>query len=289
MLFLMPWLVGLILLKLVPILATLGLSFTNFYMLAPERTRFIGLTNYLRLLSDPSAGASLFGSLAYFLLTVPLGMVLALILAVIFASPRLAGKRILRTLFFMPAIIPATSLFFIWLGLTDPGSGWIQRLIIKPLGLPPMPGAFTPGFFNMLLYMITVWSIGPGFLIMLGAIQGVPKELYESARVDGAGPLARLINVTLPMISPAIFFTLVINLTSAFGGAVLLDRGFFLNQGLSPMENYIYYEMFSLGDMGYASALTWLMFAVVMSITIALFRSARRWVYFPEEREHDEI
>src|SRR6185436_11364437 len=102
---------------------------------------------------------------------------------------------------------------------------------------------------------------------MYGAIQNIPKEIHEAARVDGAGPLMSFLNITLPMISPAIFFSLVINLTSAFGGSMLLDRGYVFSESLSPMEGYINTVMFDYLKMGYASALAWVMFAVTMTIT----------------------
>jgi multiple sugar transport system permease protein len=137
--------------------------------------------------------------------------------------------------------------------------------------------------------MMALWSIGPGFLIMYGAMQAIPREIIEAARVDGAGPLTRLVSITLPMISPAIFFSLVINLTSAFGGSVLLDRGYLFSSSLSPMEGYINSIMFSKFELGYAAALAWVMFAVTMSITLVLFRSASRWVYFPEETHHADL
>ena len=136
---------------------------------------------------------------------------------------------------------------------------------------------------------MVLWSIGPGFFIMYGAMQSIPIELHEVARVDGAGPLMRFITITLPIISPAIFFSLVISLTSAFGGSVLLDRGYIFSYSLSPMENYINETMFTDFNLGYASALAWLMFALTMGITIVLFRSARRWVYFPEESGYESI
>ena len=279
LLFLSPWLVGFILLKALPILAALIFSFTDFQMLTPEATKFVGLENYIRFFGDSEAGASLFGSLGYFLLTVPLEMVVALGLAAVFTSARLKFKQVSQTLIFMTSIIPATSIFFIFLGALQ----YAQRLIIEPMGLPPVLG------FGLLLPFMALWSIGPGFFIMYSAMESVPTEIYEAARVDGAGPLARFVNITLPMISPAIFFTLVVNLTGAFGGAVLLDRGYILNFSLSPMESYINATMFSEADLGYASALAWLTFAVMMTITALLFRSANRWVYFPEEDDHDEI
>lgn len=278
LLFIAPWFIGLLLFKLAPILVALWYSFTNFNMLHPEEARFIGLDNYVHFFEDPSAGASLFGSVSYFLFIVPAQLFTALGLALLFSSERLRGKAILRPLFFMPTVIPATSLFFLLGGLLDSRSGWITRLIIEPLGLPPL--ANTSGLGAILF---TLYSIGPGFLIMLGAVQGISPELVEAARVDGAGPFTRLFSITLPIISPAIFFTLVLNLTAAFGGAVLLDRGFPYRSSPSPMENYINYTMFGLSKLGYASALTWIMFAVILCIIILLFRTSRSWVYFPEE------
>jgi multiple sugar transport system permease protein len=206
-------------------------------------------------------------------------MIVALLLAAIFTSERLKNKRFSQTLIFMTSIIPATSIFFIFLGSLQ----YADQLIFQPLKLPPIQG------FGLLLPFMTLWSIGPGFLIIYSAMQSVSNEIYEAARVDGAGPFARFIFITLPMISPAIFFTLVINLTGAFGGAVLLDRGYILNFSLSPMESYINNVMFQQTNLGYASALAWITFALMISLTIFLFRSAKRWVYFPEEDEVNEI
>jgi ABC-type sugar transport system permease subunit len=283
-LFLLPWVLGFILFKAVPILTALGLSFTNFQMLNPENTRFIGLANYLTFFKDKEAGASLFGSISYFVLSVPLEMGVALGLAALFCSDRLRGKRIMRTLFFMPSIIPAAAIFLIIFGLTSPNSGWIDRLIITPLHL-----SHALPLDNLFPIILSLWTIGPGFLIMLGAMQAIPKELYEAARVDGAGPLYRFVTITLPMSSPAIFFSLVINMISAFGGVALLDRGMAFSTSLSPMESYISSEMFSYSRLGYASALSWVMFVVVMTITVILFSTTRSWVHFPEENSNDEF
>lgn len=278
-LFLSPWIIGFVLLKALPILAALVFSLTDFKMLSPEAVKFIGLENYVRFFEDTQAGAFLFGSLGYFLLTVPLEMIVALVLAAIFTSPRLKNKNILRTLVFMTSIIPSASIFFIFLGSLE----YADRLIFTPMNLPPIDG------FGLLMPFMALWSIGPGFLIIFSAMESVPNEINESARVDGAGPFARFVYITLPMISPAIFFTLVINLTGAFGGAVLLDRGYILNYSLSPIEGYINSVMFSQTDLGYASAIAWVTFLVMMTLTVFLFRSSRRWVYFPEDDEDENI
>ncbi len=281
--FMSPWIIGFILLKLVPILAALAFSLTNFYMLDPHQTQFVGLKNYLDILHDTVAGASLFGSIGNFLFIVPFQMVTALALALIVSSARLKNKLLLRTLFFLPSIIPAVAILSIMNGLADPRSGWLNRLILEPLNLPSSNlGALFP-------IVLALWSIGPTFIIMLSAIQSIPTEIIEAARVDGAGPIIRLFSIVLPMISPAIFFSLVINMTNAFGGVVLLDRGLPFSQSLSPMESYITQQMFSFGRLGYASALAWVMLLVVMGIILVIFRSARYWVYFPREGDNEDI
>jgi multiple sugar transport system permease protein len=287
LLFLSPWLVGFILLKLLPILNTLGYSFTNFSLLNPGETHFVGLENYLHFATDLNAWTGLVGSLGYFLTTVPLELLVALGLAAILSSQRVRLKALWRLVIFIPSIISAGAIYYIWSGFVDPSTGWLTRLVLTPLGLPPLAqGSVGVPF---LTEIMALWSIGPGFLIMYGAMISVPKSLYEAARIDGAGPLMRFLNITIPMISPAIFFSLVINLTGAFGGSMLLDRGYVFSENLSssPMLGYINKTMFTYANMGYASALAWVMFAITMTITIILFRTARRWVYFPESSGHE--
>ena len=226
LLFIAPWLIGFVLLKALPILAAFGLSLTDFKMLTPEATQFIGLENYVRLLRDPVAGANLVESIRYFLLTIPLELVVALVLAAIFTSERLKNRRFSQTLIFMTSIIPATSVFFIFLGSLP----YAERLILAPLDLPPIEG------FDLLLPFMTLWSIGPGFLIMylysghmlnwIGTwlpliaphffgsailifllrqnFKSIPRDLDEAAMLDGAGPLRILISVILPQSIPVV-------------------------------------------------------------------------------------
>jgi multiple sugar transport system permease protein len=287
LLFLSPWLLGFMLLKLLPILYTLGYSFTDFSLLNPGETAFVGFDNYLHFVTDLNAWSGLIGSLGYFITTVPLELLVALGLAAMLSNQRVHLKAVWRLMIFTPSIIPAAAISLAWAGFSNPDSGWLSRLILTPLGLPPLPEGY--GGVPLLGTIMALWSIGPGFLIMYGAMLSVPQDLYDAGRVDGAGPLMRFFNITLPMISPAIFFSLVINLTSAFGGSLLLDRGFVFSESLSPMEGYINQVMFSYLKLGYASALAWVMFGVTMTITIILFRSARRWVYFPEESRHESF
>ena len=277
-----PWLIGLLLFKLLPILASLGISFTNFHMLNPGETRFTGLDNYVRLLHDETVGYVVFQTIAMALTSLPFQLVASIGLAAILASRRLKWPGFLRTMFFVPSIIPSVAILFMWFGFLDPNTGWLNRFILEPLGLMGTGGIYSDAARRLVFSLNSLWAIGPGMLIMLGAMQGIPREIEESARVDGAGPFYRLFSITLPMISPAIFFALVINLISAFGGVLLLDRGNVFSGSQSPFDDYISHQMFSQFDLGYATALAWAFLVLVLLVIIFLFSTSRKWVHYED-------
>jgi multiple sugar transport system permease protein len=277
-----PWLLGLVLFKLLPILASLAISFTNFYMLEPGATQFVGLENYARFFEDRIVAFLLFQTLSAALATIPLQLLASIILAALLASPRIKGKTLMRTLFFLPSVIPSIALLFMWFGFLDPTTGWLNRFILEPLGLGGQGGIFAEGAFRFVFAISSLWSIGPGVLIMLGAIQSVSPEIIEAARVDGAGPFMRFFSITLPMSSPAIFFSLIINLITVFGGVILLDRGTTFGGSNSPFDQYITMQMFDEFDLGYASALAWGFFVIVMVVVYFIFSTSRKWVYYPD-------
>ncbi|HBY08489.1 MAG TPA: hypothetical protein DEH22_12130 [Chloroflexi bacterium] len=278
-----PWLIGLILFKLLPILASLVISFTDFFMLTPEETQFVGLGNYFRLFDDAAVGYVFFETIASALSTIPLQMAASIGLAALLSSPRLKANSAFRTLFFIPSIIPSVAIVFMWFGFVDPTTGWLNRLILGPMGLTGFNDVYSEGAINLLFSMSTLWAIGPGMLIMLAALQSLSPEVQEAARVDGAGPFMRFFSITLPLISPAIFFALVINLISVFGGVILLDRGNIFSGSNSPVDGYISQMMFTKMELGYASSLAWVFFILVMVVIIFLFASSKRWVYFPDQ------
>lgn len=278
-----PWLIGFLLFKLLPILASLGISFSNFFMLTPEETEFIGLGNYLRLFDDSRVGVVLFDTLAAAFTTVPLQLFASIGLAALLNSPRLKGGMALRTLFFFPSIIPSVAVLFMWFGFVDPSTGWLNRLILEPLGLTGFNDVYSEGAMALLFGISSLWAIGPGMLIMLGAMQSLSPEVHEAARVDGAGPVVRFLSITLPLISPAVFFALVINLIAVFGGVVLLDRGNVFSGSSSPYDGYVSDMMFREMELGYASSLAWVFFMIVMVVIIIMFSTSKRWVYFPDQ------
>lgn len=277
-----PWLVGLVLFKLLPILASLAISFTDFYMLTPQETVFTFLENYEHILHDKAVGYVLFETIGMALFTVPLQLAASIFLAALLSNPRLKAKTALRTLFFLPSIIPSVAVFFMWIGFVNPSTGWLNRLILAPLGLTGFNNVYSEGATALLFAFSSLWSIGPGMLIVLGAMMGLPPEIQEAARVDGAGPLTRFFSITLPLVSPALFFALIINLIAVFGGVVLLDRGNIYSGSLSPYDGYVSEVMFRQFELGYASSLAWTFFILVMILVVFLFSTSRRWVYYPD-------
>lgn len=280
-----PWLVGLVLFKLLPILASLSISFTDFYMLTPQETVFTFLENYVHILHDEAVGYVLFETIGMALFTIPLQLAASIFLAALLSNPRLKAKTALRTLFFLPSIIPSVAVFFMWIGFVNPSTGWLNRLILEPLGLTGFNNVYSEGATALLFAFSSLWSIGPGMLIVLGAMMGLPPEIQEAARVDGAGPLTRFFSITLPLVSPALFFALIINLIAVFGGVVLLDRGNVYSGSLSPYDGYVSEVMFRQFELGYASSLAWTFFILVMILVVFLFSTSRRWVYYPDREQ----
>jgi multiple sugar transport system permease protein len=277
-----PWLIGLVVFKLVPILTSLGFSFTNFHLLPSDTNHFVGLANYADFLTDPRTGVALWQTVKLALIIIPLQTAASIFVAALLSSPRLRKTNALRVLFFLPSIIPSAAAMYMWQGFVNPRSGWLNALILNPLGLADFVHLSSRGSNSSLFILSSLWTIGPGILILMGAMQGVPTEVQEAARVDGAGRLRSFFSVILPMVTPAVFFTLVLNLTAVFGGAILLDRGHSFNSNLSSYDRYVYYVLFNLFHVGAASSLAWLFFIFVTLLVLLLFGTAKYWVYFPD-------
>jgi multiple sugar transport system permease protein len=277
-----PWLVGLVIFKLAPLLATLGISFTNFYFLTPDQIGFVGLKNYISLFKDPNLGIAFLGTIKLALIIIPIQTGAAILLASLLSNEKLRMKNSLRVLFFLPSIIPSAAAMFMWQGFTNSRTGWLNALFLNQLGLAKYVHFTSRGDTPSLLILTTFWAIGPGFLIIMGAMQGIPTEIYEAALVDGANRVRRFFSITLPMITPAIFFTLILNLTAIFGGAILLDRGNSFNSNLSSVDTYLYFILFRTFHLGSAASLAWIFFIFMLVLVLILFATSKRWVYFPD-------
>jgi oligogalacturonide transport system permease protein len=254
-------------------------------LLEPFHYQFIGIKNYIVLFNDPRLGVAFLGTLKSALVLIPLQVLAAVVLASVLSSPKLHSRNTLRMLFFLPSIIAAFPAYLMWSGFTDPHSGWLYPLFLNPLGLAKFVDFLGIGINPLVKLLSTLWSIGPGFLIMMGAMQGIPPDIYEAAWVDGASRLRNFFSITIPLISQAIFFTLILNLTTLFGGAIMIDAGYAFKTDLSSVDAFLYDLLFYSFHLGSAASLAWIFFIVMLVVVLVLFTTSKRWVYFPDRED----
>ena len=287
LLFVAPWIVGFVLFSALPMIASLVLSLTDFDPLAPDETTFVGLDNYARMLRDPSLLNSLFVTVRFALISVPLTLGVALAVALLVNSTLLSGRNVFRTLFYMPMQIPVVASTLVWIGVLNASNGWLDYALVA-VGLPRIDWLNDSFWVHPALALMGLWGIGNIMLIFLAGLQGVPTDLYEAAKVDGAGPWARFRHVTLPMLSPVLFYNLIIALIGTFQyftQAYVISNGRGDPNGATLFYNLnLFREAFQYYEMGYAAALAWLLFVIVLGLTILLFRTAGSWVYEGAQR-----
>lgn len=286
-LFLLPWIIGFFAFQLLPILFTLFLSFTDYTGAAEFKLgnfNFVGWANYKNLFVEPDALPSMGVTLKFALIGIPLGLVIPLMLAVLVNSRRLIASNIFRTLFYLPSVIPVVAGAIIFNGVMNAQSGWLN-LVLQSIGIADPPRWFSdPLWAGFALNLLAIWGVGNAMIILLAGLQGVPTELYEAATVDGAGPITQFFYITVPMISPVIFYNLTIGVILAFQYFVpaLLIGTFNGNpQGsLLFFPTVFYREGFVYSRMGYASVLAMVIFVVTMAATGLLFFFGQRLVYY---------
>ncbi len=284
-LFISPWIIGFVLFTFLPMAAALVFSLTDFDLRRPDEINFIGFRNYERLLADGRVAHSLAITLRFILITVPLNMVFALGLALLLNSPRVAGKNLLRTLFYMPIQIPLVAATLIWVGVLNGSTGWVNR-ILEGIGINGPDWIADSSWVLVALALIGIWGVGNMMLIFIAGLQSVPTELYDAAKVDGAGRWTTFRRVTVPLITPILFYNLLISLVTSFQVFIqpwVLKNGV-PDESTNLFNVNLYREAFSFNQMGYASALGWVLFGVILAVTIVLFWTSRRWVYYAAER-----
>jgi multiple sugar transport system permease protein len=291
-LFLLPWLVGFLALTVWPFAATFSWSFTRYDLLtSPE---WVGSENYARLGQELVAGEEFgqaLGNTAYYAaVSIPGSVLLGIALAVML-NRSVRGVGVWRTLLFLPSMVPAVAASMIWLLLLDPHSGLVNRLLAGAGWTPAWFNSpallFTSGTAGALdgLVVMTLWGVGNTMVIFLAGLQDVPREIYEAAELDGAGPARQFWSITLPLLTPVIFFNVVMGLVNAvqyFTQAYVVSGGTGAPQGATRLlALHVFLWGFKYLDAGYASAAAWLMFVFVAALTLALFRSSRHWVHTP--------
>ena len=278
-LFLLPSLVGLTLFVLGPLIASLGISFTDWNLLAPPH--FVGLNNYRELVGSADVQAALKHTLVFIALYLPTVLVLGLGLALLLNRP-LHGRAFFRTAFFMPVVSSWVAVSLIWKWLLNPAFGLVDYL----LGLAhlPQPGWWADPYWALPSVIVaSVWKdLGFVMVLLLAGLQNISPQFYEAAMLDGAGSVARFRHITLPLLSPATFFVLVISLINSFQ---VFDQVWVMTGGgpggaSSVLVEQIVRNAFNYQRMGYASALSWMLFAIIFVITVFQLIAQRRWVVY---------
>lgn len=265
-----------------PILASLYFSLTEFRLISAPR--WTGASNYTALFDDPLFWQSLRVTFLYASMALPLGLVSSLALAVLLNQP-IKGVSFWRTVYYLPAVVSGVAVAVLWSWILNPEFGLIN-VLLKLVGIRGPNWLSDTRTALPSLVLIGLWGVGGSMVIYLSGLQGIPTELYEAAEIDGAGSWRRFISITLPLLSPVIFFNLVMGLIGVFQyftEPFIITRGGPENSTLTYML-YLYRNAFGYFKMGYASALAWVLFIIVFALTLVVFRSSPMWVHYEAQR-----
>lgn len=284
-LFILPWLIGLIVFTLGPILFSFYTSFTNYTMTSsPE---FIGLANYKRMFfQDPLFWKSLSNTLYYVAIQVPLITVLGVVIALML-NEVLVGIRVYRTIFYLPSIMVGIGTYFLWMLMLNPTSGIVNQFL-SFLGIAGPSWLTDPNWTKPAIIFMKVWGVGGQMLLYLARLRSIPQEYYEAGAIDGTTIFSRIRYITLPLITPIIFYNLIIGIVGSFQ---IFQEGYILSGDGSggPANSLLFYNLyiwkqaFTYFRTGYASALSWFMFFIVLVFTLFNLKMARRWVFYEED------
>jgi multiple sugar transport system permease protein len=286
LLFISPWIIGFLWFQLYPIAASMYYSLTAYNMMQPPT--FVGLSNYARLFGqDELFRQALTNTAVYTLFSVPLTLIAAFIFALLL-NLNIPGRAVFRTAFYFPAVIPSVATALLWIMLLN-AQGGLVNVALQALGAPAIPWLTNPTWTMPALILLSVWGIGPSVVIFLAGLQDVPRDLYEAARLDGAGPLRLVRDVTIPMLSPVILFNLVIGIIGAlqvfaqpfiiFGGGPSGNPG-------GPLNSVLMYSVqlftvaFQQFQMGYAAAMAWILFVIIFTLSLIAMRLSNRFVHY---------
>lgn len=282
LLFISPWIIGFTGLTLYPIISSFYYSLTQYSGLGAPN--FVGFRNYSILFSrDPMFWTSVGNTLYMVLLDLPAGIVAGVLIAMLL-NMKIKGQGLFRTIFFLPSIIPAIGATILFLWIFNPEYG-LANAVLHFFGLHGVGWFVSPRWSKPSLIVLDLWGVGGSTIIYLANLQDIPASLYDAAAVDGAGSFRRFTHITLPMLTPSIFFNLVMGFIAMFN---YFTQAFVATSG-GPYNSTLFYALYLFNqafvyfNLGYASAMAWVLFAVVMIITIILFRTSWRWVFYAGE------
>ncbi len=281
-LFISPWIIGFIGLTLGPLLFSLAASFTDYNI--TSKMNFIGLENYRRMFTvDDLFRTSLYNTLYYVIFSVPLTTAGAILLAVLL-NQKVKGMKLFRTIYYLPAVLSGVAVYFLWMQLLSPSTGLVNTML-GWFGIDGPAWLFDPEWTKPALLLMKMWSVGGGMLLYLASLQGVSPQMYEAADIEGASVWQKFYHITLPMISPIIFFDVI---TSTIGSFQIFQEAYVMTENGSggPGNSLLFYNLhmwnnaFEVFNMGYASAMAWLLFIIVMILTVVNMKLGKRWVHY---------
>ncbi len=284
-LFISPWIIGFFVFTVGPMLASLYFSATEYNVIDPPE--WVGLANYHRLfLNDPLFWHSLKVTLNYALMALPLGLLIGFFLAILL-NQKIPGVNLWRTVYFLPSVVAGVAVTLLWIRIFNTRIGILNPFLEKVFGIKGPGWLQDPDWALPALVIMGLWGIGGSMIIYLAGLQGIPTTLYEAATLDGANTWQRFQHVTLPMMTPVIFYNLVLGLIGSFQ---YFTEAYVASGGEGgPVRStlvynlYLYQNAFKFFDMGYASALAWILFLIVLVLTVLVFRSSDFWVFYEGE------
>jgi multiple sugar transport system permease protein len=280
-LFIAPWLIGFLIFTAGAMLFSLGLSFYKTDLLT--HGRFTGLDNYLELANDRFVGQALKVTTLYTFVTVPLGALFALGLAILL-NQNMSLRGLFRTIYYLPSVVSGVAVAVLWQWIYHPDFGLINAMLAR-IGIDGPRWLFSREWALPALMIMALWSVGGSMLIFLAGLQGIPTEYYDAAQVDGAGRWQRFLHITIPMLTPTIFFNLILGIIGSyqvFTNAYVMTEG---GPGSATLMLVLllYRVAFQQFDFGYASAIAWLLFAIILCFSLLIIRSSSFWVFYAGE------
>ena len=278
-LFFSPWLLGIIFFNILPILSAVYYSFTQYSVLQPPE--WVGLNNYYEMFYvDELFWKAVYNTLYYAIFSVPLGLIFAITLAMLL-NYRVWGLAFFRATFFLPSIVPGVAAAVVWAWILNPEYGLVNDLLSR-IGVPGPPWLTSEVWSKPAFILMSLWGIGSTAIIFLAALQDIPQHLYEASEIDGANLFHRARYVTIPLLTPAIFFNLIMGV---IGALQIFTQVFVISDG-GPLWStlfyvfYLYRQGFQYFNMGYASALSIVLFVITLIFTLILMLTSKRWVYY---------
>jgi multiple sugar transport system permease protein len=280
-LYILPWILGFFIFTVIPLGFAFYIGLTEWDMF--NSPKFVGLDNYSALLKDEDFRKSLWVTVKYAMFHIPLGIASSFLIAIML-NTKIKGVNFFRTALYLPAVVTGVSISLLWKWILDKDFG-LLNLMLSKVGLGPFGWLSDPNWVLPSYILIGFWGAGGAMLTYLAGLQEVPDHLYEAAEIDGANMFQKFKAVTLPMLTPVIFYNLVIGIVAAFrefSNAYIIGGA--ENQGRFYMV-YLYENAFKFFKMGYATAMGWILFAIIMVLTLLVFKSSAAWVFYAGEQE----